>query len=1231
MKKNLLIYAFLILLSCLSSEIFAQGTWTQVTTAAPHPNVGGFMVLSDGTVLCKTSSGGSPTGDGNLWDRLTPDIHGNYINGTWSTIAAMARTRVFFSSQMLKDGRVYVAGGEYGTDGTQNGQHGEVYNPVTNTWTQCGLPNHIISDGNSEILPDGRVLQSTVDVPFPTTTLIYDPTANTYSTTGSSLGGQNESAWLKLPDNSILFVNEGAQTSERYIPSTGQWIADANVPVSLYQANTLETGPCFLLPNGNAIFFGCPHTAIYTPSGSTSNGSWAAGPDIPSGFVMDDAPGAMMPNGNILIAVDVAVETAPTRFYEYNYSTNSFTQVGAPGGGTTLAGISTFQTTMVVLPTGQVLFGVGQDASSNIYYIYTPSGSPVASGKPTISNINQSNCNTFTITGTLFNGISEGAGYGDDFQMASNYPIIRLTSGTNVYYARTFNWNSTGVQRGTAADTVQFTVPSGVPAGTYSLVVTANGISSDTTTFTFNPLTIAAGNNSPICAGTTLNLTSNGGVSYSWTGPNSFSSTQQNPSISNVTTSANGTYTVTVTSSGGCTASATTTTTIVQPTITISNNSPLCAGGTLHLSSTGGTTYSWSGPNTFTSTAQNPTISSVTTAATGTYTVTVTNASGCTASATTSVTVNTNPTATASNNTPVCANSTVNLSSSGGGTYSWSGPNTFTSTSQNPTIPNSTTSATGTYTVTVSNASGCTARATTTVTVNARPTPTASSNSPVCANSNLNLSSTGGTTYSWNGPNGFSSTAQNPIISNASISATGTYTVIATNTFSCTGTATTAAVVNANPSATASNNTPVCAGITVNLSSSGGTSYSWRGPNSFISTSQNPAISSSTTAATGTYTVTVTNASNCSASATTSVTVNARPTPTAGSNSPQCAGSTINLTSSGGGTSYSWSGPNSFSSTGQNASITNASTAATGTYTITVTNAAGCTATASTSVTVNANPTAIAGSNSPVCSGSAINLSGSGGTTYAWAGPNSFSSTIQNPSINNSSSANSGTYSLTVTDNNGCTGSASTSVTVINCSGDTLNLTAFLQGFYVSAGTMRTTLFTLGLSSDNTATDSITINLWLPTHLSNTFPDYSVKTILHKNGIATSTFSSAVTGNSYYIAVKHRNTIETWSHNPVTFSATTSYNFSSAITQAYSNGINTPMQNMGDGTYALFSGDANQDGTIDASDMAIVDNDAQHFAFGYNRSDCNGDGATDVTDLALIDNIAQLAVFYARP
>jgi hypothetical protein len=257
------------------------------------------------------------------------------------------------------------------------------------------------------------------------------------------------------------------------------------------------------------------------------------------------------------------------------------------------------------------------------------------------------------------------------------------------------------------------------------------------------------------------------------------------------------------------------------PTATASSNTPICAGSTLNLSSSGGGLYAWTGVNSFTSTLQNPTIPNATTLATGTYKVVVTNANGCTAMATTSATVNAIPTATVSSNSPVCLGATLTLTGGGGTSYAWTGVNSFTSTLQSPTIPNVTSLATGTYRVVVTN-NGCTATATVSAIINSLPTATASSNSPVCSGSNVNLTGSGGVAYAWTGVNSFTSSLQNPIIPNATTLATGTYQVVATNANGCTATATTSVIVNSIPATpTTQANTSIILGSSISLSATG--------------------------------------------------------------------------------------------------------------------------------------------------------------------------------------------------------------------------------------------------------------------------------------------------------------------------------------------------------------------------------------------------------------------------
>ena len=232
----------------------------------------------------------------------------------------------------------------------------------------------------------------------------------------------------------------------------------------------------------------------------------------------------MMDNGIILfdaspIPTATSMYPSPTVYFEFNYLTNTYTSVSAPPGANS-SGEASYVTNMLDLPDGNVLYA---EFGSNYYWIYTPTGLPLAAGKPTIDSIIQRSCDSFTITGTLFNGITEGAAYGDDWQMATNYPIVRLTQGSNVYYARSFDWNSTGVQTGSLPDTAQFILPAGLPAGSYSLQVIANGNASAPVPFTAPSLPHLTSTLSPpaICSGTlfTYNASASAGASYTWTRP----------------------------------------------------------------------------------------------------------------------------------------------------------------------------------------------------------------------------------------------------------------------------------------------------------------------------------------------------------------------------------------------------------------------------------------------------------------------------------------------------------------------------------------------------------------------------------------------------------------------------------------------------------------------------------------------------------------------------------------
>ncbi len=595
----------------------------------------------------------------------------------------------------------------------------------------------------------------------------------------------------------------------------------------------------------------------------------------------------------------------------------------------------------------------------------------------------------------------------------SGSPYSYSWTGPNGYTNTTAN-----VSGGNCSNTI-----TGLAPGTYTLVMTNSVNCATTATVTVgtsgtNPVATAT-NTGPYCAGSTIQLNSTGGGTYAWSGPGGFTSTLQNPTIPSSTTANSGVYTVTVTVTG-CTATASTTVTVNPlPVPTATNTGPYCPGATIQLNATGGGTYSWSGPGGFTSTLQNPTLPTATTAMSGVYTVTVT-LNGCTATATTSVTVNPTPTVTATNTGPYCPGATIQLNSTGGGTYSWSGPNAFTDVNQNPSISGATTAMSGAYTVTVT-LNGCTATATTNVVVNPIPVPSATNTGPYCPGATIQLNSTGGGTYSWSGPS-YSSTTQNPTIGSATTTMSGAYTVTVTLN-GCTATATTTVTVNPTPTITATNTGPYCQTATIQLNATGGGTYSWSGPSSFTSTQQNPSLPGATTSMGGVYTVTVT-LNSCTATATTTVTVANLFVPTPSSNSPICSGATLNL-SCGNGISWSWTGPNGFTSTLQNPSIAPTTTAATGVYTVSATDVSGCVGTGTVNVVVNPLPT-LTTTSSTVCIGASGTLTAAGASTYSWnpaTTPATGSSVSATPTVTT-------TYTVIGTDANNCVNTSTATITV---------------------------------------------------------------------------------------------------------------------------------------------------------------------------------------------------------
>ncbi len=668
-------------------------------------------------------------------------------------------------------------------------------------------------------------------------------------------------------------------------------------------------------------------------------------------------------------------------------------------------------------------------------------------------------------------------------------------------YNITCNGAATGavnlvVNGGTAAYSYAWTGPNGytastqninsLSAGSYTVVVTDMNNCTTTTSITLteppvlsastNSIAFVGGNNIS-CYGASdgsISLNANGGVTpyiYAWSGPSGFSSAQQNP-VNLIA----GIYNVVVTDANSCTTSASIS--LTEPTLLIATiNSPTVAGGynitcnglnngSINLTTIGGTigySYIWSGPASYSSTSED--ISSL---QSGTYTVVVTDANSCTATANTTLTepavfagTVSSPTFIGGNNISCNGNSdgSIDLIHTGGTTpysYNWSNGVSLQDLTNVPA---------GNYSVIVTDANNCSFNQSISLTEPAILVASAASPTVIggyninCngnANGSIDLGVGGGIAsyiYTWTGPAGYSSSVED--IANL---VAGTYSVLVTDANSCSASTTIilteppvlsvallSGTVNGGYNITCNGN----ADGTISSLVSGGTplyTYFWNGPSGFTSD-----LSALTGILAGSYTLTVTDTNTCSANSiillTEPATLNATATNSvfAGGYAISCNGlsdGTISLIVTGGTNtfSYEWSGPNGYTSISQNISGL-----AAGSYSVVVTDANNCTYnlthTLSEPLPISDSMivSSFVGGANISCYGAqdgTINLIENGGAapySQIWSGPNGFTS-----SATSLSALDIGTYTVSITDANGCTKVDSTTLL------QPLNLSAIL-------------------------------------------------------------------------------------------------------------------------------------------------------------------------------------------
>lgn len=485
--------------------------------------------------------------------------------------------------------------------------------------------------------------------------------------------------------------------------------------------------------------------------------------------------------------------------------------------------------------------------------------------------------------------------------------------------------------------------------------------------------------NSPICNGSTLTFSANGGITYRWQGPLSFTSSAQSPFIAGAPATASGVYNLTVTGVNTCSVALSANLTVHASPPVSASGSTVCSTGSVNLysSSLPGASFSWTGP-LFTSSLQNPVFGNLSSSKSGAYTVIATSAEGCTNSAIASVSITQLPTATINADGPLCEGKTLHFQANGGVTYAWSGPAGFSSTQQNPFINQITLAASGIYNLQAFTGP-CIAYASYPLTVWPLPGVIASNGGNVCETKTVQLiAQTQGSvvSYAWYGPS-FASPLQNPTRYPASMQQNGEYTLTVTDANGCENSATTSVTVLHNPNVAALGAT-VCLYNTAVFAVNGASAYLWKGPNNFQSVLPNPSINGVDGINVGTYTVNGTAQNGCITTVTVALDTMALPVASL-SVSPTntiCLTNTVLLSGSG-GLNYRWFGPNSIYLEGKDVVLTASNQEFEGTYTLVAIDKNGCANSKATTIKIHPIPDAglggIKSGCAPFCSTFSVN------------------------------------------------------------------------------------------------------------------------------------------------------------------------------------------------------------------------------------------------------------------
>jgi hypothetical protein len=517
-----------------ASSLAGASPWQALNNPPPFTTNdcnGGFpgaanpLLLTDGSVIVQDA--GCPD-----WWRLTPDSSGSYANGTWTQIASLPAgySPLYHSSAVLPDGRVIIMGGEYNF---YEGFYfvpiwtaeGAIYDPRADAWSSVAPPPFFdveetflpppfapifaqtIGDAQSIVLPNGTFMQADCCT---SQSALLDPRTLSWTATGAGKYDPNdEEGWTLLPNGKVLTVDAyvpiapfpyipNGTNSELYNPATGSWHSAGSTIVQLWDSGltcgefnapaptpTFEVGPGVLRSDGTVFYAGsntCANEAGNTAIYNSRSGQWRPGPMFPvidgvTDINIADGPAAWEPNDKVLMMASPSYGNPPSFFFEWDG--RHLNQVPGPPNAPF---DGSFYGNMLVLPTGQILL---TDFSGDIE-LYNPtitpenqefqrSIAPVVLDAPLLV----ARGGSYKISGIRFNGMNQGAAYGDDVQAATNFPLVRITNlrTSHVLYSRTHEHSSMAVASSAVVST-HFDVPAGQEAGLSLLQVVANGIAS---------------------------------------------------------------------------------------------------------------------------------------------------------------------------------------------------------------------------------------------------------------------------------------------------------------------------------------------------------------------------------------------------------------------------------------------------------------------------------------------------------------------------------------------------------------------------------------------------------------------------------------------------------------------------------------------------------------------------------------------------------------------------------